>query len=430
MEAPRSMQQQTLQKSCQYIEDGKPCGLPLSGTARKYCTLHREDGQIQAKRQRDRDDKALYRKHCQLEDNYYQFLYYHRLTEPQLKPLVERAKSLQEQYPSSMDDFHQSALDELNEIKRTMLNPPPDLLSTAKAAKQQTLPLLTRLTRRQDDSFNPVTDRLIAYAQELQRDIGKRVSSRAFTEISGEAKEVLNIWRQQKEIRGFIYALFVMVELNRLKFLAMPDEHRYLNMAHRWLTATADVCDQAISHCTGMHKQTASLLAFCVPLLKTVLAFNGGEPESAESSIQSLQDKTNAFADSYGTTPGTDSLRYTWLVHQTQLDLYFNKIDRAYKYIDEAEAITSTMQGHSLESQLEIAYAKASLALASKDRDRYKDLHEYILLFQRHPFLTHYSNLQALKKLYGKDVDESLFTGVPIYFDTMFRRLQPFWIHV
>jgi hypothetical protein len=361
----------------------------------------------------------------------YQFGYRHGLIKSKLQPLLDHNEKFQEEYPCP-DDFHESILVELNEIRSRMLNPNAYLPIIAQDSKRQMLDVVNKVKRQQDvySYSNSTTNWLTAYALELQRDIGKRVSQRAFTEISGEAKDVLEMWRQQKDISGFIYALFVFVELYRLKFLAMPHERGLLNGAHRWLTATADVCDQVLSHCTGAHKQTASLLAFFAPLLKTSLAFNGGEPDKAESSIQSLQYIANTAADSYGITPVTESIRFSYLIHQALFYTYFNKFDHAYQYLNEAEQIFLTAKWSSIESQLEVAYVKAGLALASKDQDRYKDLHEYILLFQRHPFLTHYSNLQALKKLYRKDVDESLFTGVPIYFDTMFRRLQPFWIHV
>jgi hypothetical protein len=118
------------------------------------------------------------------------------------------------------------------------------------------------------------------------------------------------------------------------------------------------------------------------------------------------------------------------LIHQAQFYLYFNEIDRAYHYLNEAEQLTSNSRWFSIESQLEVAYGEAGLALATKSHNWEEDLHEYIGLFQRHPFLTHYNHLQELERFYPKDVDPSLFEGIPIYFDTMYRRLHPFLVHV
>jgi hypothetical protein len=429
---------------CQYrynlgLKDEHRCGRPFTTPAWRYCDLHSESGPNQYKSLLQKKEKYVFYHRLDKGDDeeyrcrkrIYQFLYRHGLIESKLGPLFDHSKIVQEEYPCP-DDFHQSILNELNKINGTMLNPPAYLPTIAKDAKSQIFVVVNKLKRQQDvySYSNPTTNRLTAFALELRRDIGKRVSQRAFTETSGEVKEVLEMWRQQKDIRGFIYALFVYVELNRLKFLAYPHESGFLNKAHRWLAITADICNQAINRCAGTHKQTASLLACCVPLLQTALAFNGNEPENAEDNIQSLDYIGNTVADSYGGTPITETIRFSCLMHQAQFYMYFNKVDRGYEYLTEAEKITSTSIWSSIESQLEVAFVKAGLGLASNDQNRYKNLQEYISLFQRYPFLTHYRYLQSLEKLYSKDIDKSSFTGVPIYFDTMFRRLQPLLLDV
>jgi hypothetical protein len=103
-----------------------------------------------------------------------------------------------------------------------------------------------------------------------------------------------------------------------------------------------------------------------------------------------------------------------------------NKISRADTCFNEAEQIfNNNMQWRRRpESHLEVAYVKAGLSLAKKSATRQEDVQEYISLFQRRPFLTHYHLLQELKKIYDKDVDASLFSSVSLYFNTMFRSLH------
>jgi hypothetical protein len=268
------------QKLCKFEENGERCILPRSDNSYNFCSDH----WLVARRERKREEGRYFRKDNPEQYNLIRWRCNHGLTKPKIRAFFDHAEILQEEYPHR-DDFHEGALNDVNAIMWRLLNPPEDIASASMTAKEQTLHLLNKLKRQRKVYPDRMTDRLIGYAEELQRDSGKRISPRAFTEISGKAKEVLELWREQKEISGFIYALFVYVELNRLKFLAMPHERRFLNMAHRWLTVTADVCDQTINRCTGTHRQTTSFLAFCVPLLKTSLAFNGNEPEKAKSSI-------------------------------------------------------------------------------------------------------------------------------------------------
>ena len=190
---------------CQHkFKNGEQCGRKIDGQGSwRYCTACREAAQQEAqeaKRERDRQRSAERREgdDKRAEDNYYHWLYDHDLTDNKLKSLFEDAETLQEEY-SHMDDFHEDAVEEFNDILWSLLNPPDNILSTALAAEEQTLYLLNRLKRQQEVFPNRLTDRLIVYAEELQRASGKRVSPRAFTELSGKAKKVLELWREQKE---------------------------------------------------------------------------------------------------------------------------------------------------------------------------------------------------------------------------------------
>jgi hypothetical protein len=415
-----------------FEEDGNPCGENLILRSWLYCKDHKESGPKQAKKRKTKEHVRRYRaknkaKYLRLNSDD-QFRHRHGLTKPQVKPLLDHSETLQEEYPCK-DDFHEGALRSVNDIMWCLLNPPDDIPNVAKTTRKWAGYLHIVFKAHQAVCPDRITDRLIVYTEELQRDSGTILSPGAFTAICAKAKEVLALWREKQEIPGFIYALFVTMELNRLKYFA-THHRRFLDKAHRWLTATAGVCDQALNRCNGTHKQPVSFLAFYVPLLKGVLAFNGGEPEQAKNSLPSLHRLAKTIADDYGTTPGTEAIRFAYLTYLAQFSMRSNNIDGAYEYLTEAEQLCSTLQWPSIQSQLEIASVKAALGLMSDDENRYKDLHEYIVLFQHHPFLTHYNSLQELKKHYKKAVDASLFNGIPLYFDTMFRHLHPFLLSV
>jgi hypothetical protein len=432
------MRPQKSLEGCVFEEDGNPCGENLILRSWLYCKDHKESGPKQAKKRKTKEHVRRYRAKpdYRLKNSRYQFFRRHRLTEPKLRPLFEHIENPQEEY-THRDDFSQAAWNEHDDIMGRLLNPPAKLLSVAKAAQKQTKHLHNKLQRQQEVSPNRQTALLIGHVEDLQRDCGRRISASAFRDISRKAKDVLEMWRAQREIFGFILALLVYrVELNRLKFMVMPHQRGFLERAHRWLPAIAHVCALAGKHCADTHKQTASFLAFCVPWLEVTLAFNSGEPEQAESILQSLDALSNDVAASYGTTPATKTIRFSYLIRQAEFYMRVNKgnkgnkIDRAYRFLHDAEEIFDNLQPPTIELQFEIAYVKATLGLASNDEDRHKDLEDYILLFKDHPFLSQHKHLRELKRVYKKDVDESLFEGIPIYFDTMFRRLHPFLVRV
>jgi hypothetical protein len=227
------VRQKPIDGCCQHkFENGKQCCEEIDGQgAWYYCSGCRQAAQREAKRERDRKRSAERRKADREGDNFYHFLFYHDLTEPKLQPLFDHIETLQEEY-THRDDFHEGALDYVNDIMRSLLNPPDDIPSAAITTRKRASSLLNKLKRQQAVYPDRMTDRLIVYTEELQRDSGMRISPRAFTAISGKAKEVLGLWREQQEIPGFIYALFVNMELNRLKFLAMPHQRRFLGVSH------------------------------------------------------------------------------------------------------------------------------------------------------------------------------------------------------
>jgi hypothetical protein len=81
-------------------------------------------------------------------DNFYHWLHYHRLTEPQLKNCVARAESPQEYSPRSRYDVYEYARKKFHEIHCLLLNPPADLPSAAYIAEMKAQKLLKYLAER------------------------------------------------------------------------------------------------------------------------------------------------------------------------------------------------------------------------------------------------------------------------------------------
>jgi hypothetical protein len=95
--------EELIKGGCKHVlANGEPCGRKIDGQgARLYCSECRDEVREkarEAKRERDRKRSAKRRKADRQEYNFYHFLYYHRLTEYQLKPFVDRAMALREQY--------------------------------------------------------------------------------------------------------------------------------------------------------------------------------------------------------------------------------------------------------------------------------------------------------------------------------------------
>jgi len=397
------------------------------------------EGKKQAKKLRNDADYALvkksknpvFREHHRAVTRYARYRNYHHLTRNQLEPFVVHAEALREQNSQVTDDFHESITLDLLEINDSLRNPTGGLQNAAKDAREAIEPVLTLLTQKQQAApHDPDLSHLILSALELRRDIAIDVSSEAFTALRSEAWVVREMMREHGELARLIVALLAEVELARLQFLANPDQPdrwKFLIHAEYLLDAVKHVCAYFEKRRSSAgHKQIAGLLAFHVPSLEGQLACDRDEQNQPTNSIRELEQCAKVIAQ-YDINPAiTETIKFTCAIYQSQFCIHFNKITRAEQYFNEANQIYLTMQYRSIESELEIAYARAGLALKTRSQDREEHVHEYALLFRQYPFLTHYNHLQTLKRLYPEDVAESLFMGVQVYFDTMFRRLQPF----
>jgi hypothetical protein len=258
------------------------------------------------------------------------------------------------------------------------------------------------------------------------------VSPQAFREIESRAKLVRHLWHEHGELLPLVLCLFVEVELCRLQSMVKPNQRPlWNNKACAWLSGAEFVCDMALAHShNGKQKQTANFLRFYTGLGQVQLAFDVDDPAQANKSMQVVQQLANDVTASYGTGTVTETVGFLASMNAAELAMRLGKTECAYQHFKDAEHIFSTMQRHSLEPQLHIAYLKARLALASNDHDHEAYVQEYMSLFQYNPLLTHYSRLRELKRLYPKDVPEvSIAKGVA-YMDTMFRHLYPLVITV
>jgi hypothetical protein len=283
MEALRSMGKQTLHEGCPYVNNCEVCGRRLSGNAWKYCDRCREAGQRQAKRQRDKEEKAFYRDRKREEDNFYHFLYYHRLTEPKLKPLLDHSEIIQEEYAClddfHQDDFHQDAVVKIDGIKWLIIQPPDDLPSAADTAKKKLRKLLTFLVNHPWDSRHASTRcQLILAIKELERDIGQWHSTKAIIRISGRAKAIQELMFEANDLPGFIHALLAHVEIQRIKYFA-TGQRQFLARARSWLAGAEFVCERALNRPAWKHNEIVSYLRFYIDAVKVRLAFDEGEGE-------------------------------------------------------------------------------------------------------------------------------------------------------
>jgi hypothetical protein len=99
----------TDQRCLHEFEKGKQCGQKINGQgARYYCSECRDEAQEQAKKERDRLYSANRREADPEGDNFYHWLYYHLLTEPQFRPLFERAEARKKNIPTRMTSLRMS----------------------------------------------------------------------------------------------------------------------------------------------------------------------------------------------------------------------------------------------------------------------------------------------------------------------------------
>jgi hypothetical protein len=415
---------------CQHeFENGKQCDRTIDGQGGwLYCSECRKAAWKQAKKLRDAERRKG--DDNRAKDNFYHWLYDHRLTESKLIKRVERAESLRDEYPSSLDDFDQVILDDLQKLRDSLLNPTTDMPNAALAAKVDTSLLLYVLNlRRKEAGANIVTEKLIADVMDLQRDIGDWKSRDVFAKMRKKAEDVIELRHERGELLNLIYALFTRAEVGRLKFLDNPTNKKFMKEARTWVNASKSVCELAIKHYTGTPKRRALYLDFWVPLNEAILAFNSGELEQGEDILKSIQKKSNAVADAYGTHPVSEHVTYLCAWSKAELCIQHRNIDDASHHLKEAEKAFENMQWRSVESELYLAHAKSGLALARSDQKRQDDLEElqkYLLMYQRSPFLTNRHHFQELKRLYPKDVPDSpILKSTRVYIDTMGRHMMP-----
>jgi hypothetical protein len=425
-------------KNCQRILDnGIPCSNKHSGRGpRKYCSVECRKAARQQHQQltnaanyaalQDPKNKTSL-EHHQKVNRCYRYICYHHHTKDELEPLVARAEVLRKQDAGSKDDFHENVVRRLNEIRNDLLSPRIGLPRVVVTSRAEAETLYHDLMQKQQDARNdPVLNRHLLCVQALHRDMGRLVSSAAFTIMRREAKTVQELACQQGELLSLIQALFVGVERYRLQFLLDTTQTQLLTHAHTRLDCAEYLCEWAISRFTGEQKRTANLLSYYVPLFEATLALDADAYSKAADWVQPLTKRAKVVAQAAGTGPMTDTVRFLCEVNQAEIHLRRSKIACAFEHFKKAEQIFSTMQSPTLESQLYVAYLKAGLSLARNRPSRHENVHKYIMQFQRHPFLTHYKHLEELKRRYKKDVDESLFKGRRIYIDTVFRHLYLF----
>jgi hypothetical protein len=158
-----------------------------------------------------------------------------------------------------LDDVHQDALDETHRIQSLEFDYPTDLNRIFTDATEKTSDLLIKLQWQQDVCPNPTTARLIVNVKDLRRDIPRRVSTTAFTDVVGEAEAVRQLWYQE-ELLGLAKSLYAEVELLRVQFFADRKQRQLLDEARKKLDSAQHICKLAIKYDTGAFKQAAVLL--------------------------------------------------------------------------------------------------------------------------------------------------------------------------
>src|SRR5262245_32931229 len=132
------------------------------------------------------------------------------------------------------------------------------------------------------------------------------------------------------------------------------------NKVWAWLFGAEFVCDMALVHSgTGEQKQTANFLRFYTGLGQVQLAFDDDDRAQASKSMQVVQQLANDVTASYGTGPVTATVGFLSSMNCAELAMRLGNTECAYQHFKEAEHIFSTMQRHSLEPQLHVAYLKA-----------------------------------------------------------------------
>ena len=98
-------------------------------------------------------------------------------------------------------------LNELNEIRRLLLNPPADLFSASQHAQVRAENLFKSLKKQRASCPSLTIDRFLGHVHECLRDTAQPFAPGVFTEIGGEAKKVLGQWRQQGQLLNLVHVV-------------------------------------------------------------------------------------------------------------------------------------------------------------------------------------------------------------------------------
>jgi hypothetical protein len=373
---------------CQHVfENGEQCDRKIDGRgAWQYCRPCREQAaQREAKRERDRKRRAKRRELDREGDNFYHFLYYHKLTEPQLRSLFEHAEKPQEEY-SHRDDFFEDVSKKIISITLRISHPLADLPSVA-VARVELCELRKSLEEKQrvfgpDSTMSQLKLAILA----SERDIGGWNSAKALGYLSGMAKKVQKLMHVHHELYGFIHALLVCVEILHIKYFTATHWEFFVE-AFTWLNYAEDVCDQVLKRLPAERNQLACFLCCYIELVRVRQAFDAEEPVYIDTHIQAAHDLVAKFVDEHGMVPVVTTDQFISLMNHAERQLRLTKLEHC-----------------SIESQHQIAIVKTHLALARIRPDCVKCVHDYRSLLDRNPCLEYRHGLRELKKRYKKKV--------------------------
>jgi hypothetical protein len=436
-----SKSQDSLDEGCRYkynlgLEDEYRCPNPIIPPARRYCDLHSESGPKQNKAITQKKGEYVKNFRQDKRDAYlrqnsnFQFRRLRGLTKPHLTPSLKRYEALHEQYPSSKQPIHEYVFNKLNEMNLSVIEPlNSDLLGTFATIGQEACNVLALLNNHHDAGHNLMTDRLIVYGVEMQRDVGMWMQDCTFTLIEEKAQQVLQMWFERGDLLNLCHGLLVLAELYRQQFYADAKPHRWQlwKQALQWVDAAAFVCRLY----KGEQQKTAAFLAFYSHQAVITLLLDARKPQEATNHIHTIQQRANDVADVCGTGLLASLALYFASMQQAQYHMQLEENGLAEQYLIDAQHYSSTMKWRPLSTQQDIAYIEARLALARHDQERQKHLQNYLSTLSWDPGFEQLYNLQELKGLYKDEVpDLSMFKGVRAYVQTFFNYLHPILLTV
>jgi hypothetical protein len=414
------------------LENGEKCGRKIDGQgAWQYCSKCRKAAWKQAKKKRDEQvrDKRRKRGDVRKKYNLYHWLRYHSLKEHQLKPFVDRAWVLREQYQClKADDVYQHVLDQLSKITYLWLDPPTTLPDAHAAAETPICNLRIMLESLPADCLNSPRDRFLLHIKALERDQGGWMLSNPFPSLGQHAHELQEAWRIRGDLHQLTHALWVKSVLSRQRFFANPAHKQLWKKAVRWLHAGRYVA----SLYRGPQKNISVFLDFYAWQEATNLAFDIGKPEDASDYILSIQDRAKKVADAWSEGPVAQTALFFAALQQALYYLHLKEIIEAEQHFIEAQNLftSTTMLWRSVRDHQNLAYIKASLAVERDNPERQEYVHDYIGMLSRNPSFDQYRNLarlmDRLNRLYPSELPEAIApTDRPIYVDTSFNYLRP-----